>query len=123
MLIAAAIADPIRRDILVLLRRGDLTAGDIASRFDVSRPAVSRHLRVLRDAGVVVAEERGRERIYHLDTTPLAELDGWLEPFRDNWSSDKWSRRLGALDTEVRRTARQRRRGSTTAHQVQEDTA
>ena len=118
MLIAAAIADPIRRDILVLLRRGDLTAGDIASRFDVSRPAVSRHLRVLRDAGVVVAEERGRERIYHLDTTPLAELDGWLEPFRDSWS-----RRLDALDTEVRRTARQRRRGSTTAHPVQEDTA
>ena len=98
---------------------GELTAGDIAARFEISRPAISRHLRVLREAGLVKADERGRERVYRLDAAPLAELDRWLAPFRDTWPQ-----RLDALDTEVRRTRRQRRRGRSDPRPTpQEDTA
>lgn len=103
VLAANAIADPVRRDILVLLRTRPLTAGDIARRFEISRPAVSRHLRVLREAGVVTADAHGRERIYRLDPSPLAELAGWLQQF-----SHRWEHRLDALETEVYRTRRER---------------
>jgi DNA-binding transcriptional ArsR family regulator len=103
--VATAIGDPVRRQILDLLRRGPMTAGTVANRFAISRPAVSRHLRVLRASGLVRVEARGRERIYHLDVGPLAELDAWLAPFRSGWAH-----RLDALDTEVHRTRRDRRR-------------
>jgi DNA-binding transcriptional ArsR family regulator len=116
--VAAAIADPIRREILTLLRDGELAAGEIAACFDVSRPAVSRHLRVLRACGLVVEEARGRRRVYRLDVAPLAELDAWLEPFRD-----RWRHRLDALDTEVHRTVRDRRRAATPPAPPQEETA
>lgn len=104
MLAAKAIGDPVRRDILGMLRAGPLTAGAIADRFEISRPAVSRHLRILRDSGLVVAETRGRERVYRLDVGPLAELDEWLDQFRGGWSA-----RFDALETEVYRTRRERR--------------
>jgi DNA-binding transcriptional ArsR family regulator len=83
MHVAAAIADPIRRQIMTLLRDRSLAAGAIADHFDVSRPAVSRHLRVLRECGLVVDERRGRERRYRLDNAPLAALETWLAQFRD----------------------------------------
>jgi DNA-binding transcriptional ArsR family regulator len=104
---AAAIADPVRREILALLRGGPRPAGTIASRFAISRPAVSRHLRVLRESGLVVGEPRGRERVYRLDATPLAGLDAWLAQFRGGTT---WSSRLDALETEVHRTRRDRAR-------------
>jgi DNA-binding transcriptional ArsR family regulator len=102
--VASAIADPVRREILVLLRRGPMTAGAVAARFPISRPAVSRHLRVLREAGLVVDTAEGRERLYRLDVAPLAALDAWLAPFRDGWGA-----RFDALETEVHRTRRDRR--------------
>lgn len=108
MLAASAIADPVRRQILELLHRRPRTAGQLASEFAISRPAVSRHLRVLREAGLATAQTRGRERVYVLDVAPLAELDVWLGRFRDGWAG-----RLDALDTEVRRTRRERRRTAT----------
>jgi len=86
---AAAIADPIRRRVLELVRDDELPAGALAERFDVSRPAVSRHLRVLREAGLVVERRQGRERLYHANLEPLAELREWLD--------DYWSGRLAAL--------------------------
>jgi DNA-binding transcriptional ArsR family regulator len=98
------ISDPVRRDILALLRAGPLTAGGIAARFEISRPAVSRHLRVLRESGLVVVEEQGRQRLYRLDVAPLGELDAWLGQFRSGWGA-----RFDALATEVHRTRRQRR--------------
>lgn len=104
MNVASAIADPVRRDILMLLRDGVMTAGEIAACFDISRPAVSRHLRVLRECGLVVDEVRGRERLYRLDTAPLAELEDWLAELHDRWSGA-----LDALETEVYRTRRDRR--------------
>lgn len=86
---AAAIADPIRRRVLELVRDRELPAGELAEQFDVSRPAVSRHLRVLREAGLVQERREGRLRLYRADPAPLAELRQWLERY--------WDDRLGAL--------------------------
>jgi DNA-binding transcriptional ArsR family regulator len=86
---AAAIADPIRRRVLELVRDRELPAGELAGQFDVSRPAVSRHLRVLREAGLVRERREGRQRFYRADPAPLAELREWLERY--------WDDRLAAL--------------------------
>lgn len=102
--VAAAIADPVRREILMLLRDRVLTAGEIAERFPISRPAVSRHLRVLRTAGLVRAERQGRQRFYRLDTGPLAPLEEWLAGLRGRWEEP-----FDALETEVYRARRDRR--------------
>ena len=82
MLVLAALADPVRREIVELLAAGEVGAGEIAERFPVTRPAVSRHLRVLREAGLVTSEVRAQRRVYRLERAPLAELDAWLERFR-----------------------------------------
>lgn len=86
---AAAIADPIRRRVLELVRDREVPAGELADQFDVSRPAVSRHLRVLREAGLVRERREGRLRLYRADPEPLAELRDWLERY--------WDDRLAAL--------------------------
>jgi len=104
----AAVADPTRRELLRLLVDGEMSAGELAGRFPVSRPAISRHLRVLREAGLVRARTDGRRRLYALDPRPLRELDDWLEPYRD-----LWAHRLDALDTEIARGRRARRTGDT----------
>ena len=80
-----AIADPIRRGILDVLRAGERSAGDIADRFPVSRPAVSRHLRVLRRAGLVRERRHLRARLYSVDGRALAQVDEWLQPYRLLW--------------------------------------
>lgn len=113
--VAAAIADPVRREILVLLREGPMAAGAIAGRFPVSRPAVSRHLRVLRECGLVADHAEGRRRLYALDPAPLRGLEAWLATFRDPWTG-----RLDALETEVHRARRDRRAAAPT---TQEDVA
>jgi DNA-binding transcriptional ArsR family regulator len=111
--VIGAIADPVRREILELLRSGPMAAGAIAAEFTVSRPAISRHLRVLRGCGLVVDEADdldGRGRVYHLDTGPLREVDAWLARFRPSLASA-----LDALETEVHRTRRDRRGAATTS--------
>jgi DNA-binding transcriptional ArsR family regulator len=105
--VAGAIADPVRRAILERLRTGDLTAGAIAAAFPISRPATSRHLRILREQGLVVDAVRGRERVYGLDPRPLAELEAWLASFRGPLAGVAGA--LDALETEVHRTRRERR--------------
>ncbi|KUL23708.1 metalloregulator ArsR/SmtB family transcription factor [Actinoplanes awajinensis] len=117
--VAAAIADPVRRDILVMLREQRLPAGEIADRFAISRPAVSRHLRVLRESGLVRDTLVGRQRLYELDPSPLTGLVEWLGQFT---RADAWEQRLDALETEVYRTRRERRQGGR-ADQRQENTA
>ncbi len=102
----AALADPVRRELVALLAHGEVAAGDLADRFPVSRPAISRHLRVLREAGLVTARAEGKRRLYALDPRPLREIDDWLEPYRD-----LWARRLDALDTEIARGRRARGTG------------
>ena len=74
----SSLADGIRREILGLLAAGPLPAGEIAARFPVTRPAVSRHLRLLREAGLVAEERRGRVRLYRLLPGAVGELAGWL---------------------------------------------
>ncbi|GAA4361547.1 ArsR/SmtB family transcription factor [Angustibacter luteus] len=97
----AALADDTRRQIVELLAHGDQPAGAIAQRFPVSRPAVSRHLRVLREAGLVHVEARGTQRLYALTPQWFDELDAWLSGVRRFWDQ-----RLDALGTEVARGRR-----------------
>ena len=80
-----ALANPVRRRILELLREGPRAAGDIASGFELNRPAVSEHLQVLRNIGLVTEEVRGRQRFYHLHAESLGEVDAWLHPFERYW--------------------------------------
>ena len=100
----AALADPTRRRIVELLAERELSAGEIASQFPTTRPGVSRHLRVLREQGLVQAREHGQRRLYSLDPAPLAELDSWLGRYRGFWAN-----RLDALDTEITRRRREQR--------------
>ena len=98
-----ALADPTRRAILELLADGEHDAGSIATRFPVSRPAVSRHLRVLREAGLVRVRPEAQRRLYALEPAPLEELDEWLDRYRGFWAT-----RLDALDVHVRRQRRRK---------------
>jgi DNA-binding transcriptional ArsR family regulator len=81
----SALADPTRRAVLDLLRRGRLPAGQIALAFPVSRPAISKHLRLLRRAHLVRERREGRRRIYQLNPEPLKAVDSWLEHYRMFW--------------------------------------
>ena len=118
----AAVSDPARREILSALARGDLSAGEVAALFPISRPAVSRHLRVLREAGLVRDELVGRRRVYRLDVDGLAPVTAWLTTLTGSAASASggWPGRLDALETEVRRTRRERRSAS---RQTQKETA
>ena len=82
-----ALADPTRRAVLDLLRRGSQPAGQIASAFPVSRPAISKHLRLLRRAHLVREHREGRKRIYHLNPEPLRAVDSWIEQYRVFWAA------------------------------------
>ena len=99
-----ALADPTRRRVLEQLRSGPKAVGAIAARLPVSRPAVSQHLRVLRDSGFTTVRPEGARRLYAVDAAPLQEVDLWLSPFRRYWSQ-----RLDALGTELARGKRARR--------------
>ena len=89
-----AIADPTRREILKLLRHGRLTVGEIAANFNTSRPAISKHLKLLRKAGLVVSDKDGTANICGLNPKPLKTVNDWLDDYRGLWSE---SLRLTAL--------------------------
>ena len=82
-----ALADPTRRAVLDLLRRGSQPAGQIASAFPVSRPAISKHLRLLRRAHLVREHREGRNRVYQLNPEPLRAVDNWIEQYRVFWTN------------------------------------
>ena len=82
-----ALADPTRRAVLDMLRRGSQPAGNIAGAFPVSRPAISKHLRLLRRAHLVREHREGRNRVYQLNPEPLRAVDSWLEHYRSFWSA------------------------------------
>lgn len=111
--VAQALADPIRRDILRMLGKGNQTAGDLAEAFPVSRPAVSRHLRVLRESGLIRDTVRGRHREYELVLSALDELEAYIQTLRT--PAIDWERRFAALETEVFRVRNHRRRTEATA--------
>jgi DNA-binding transcriptional ArsR family regulator len=83
----SALADPTRRAVLDLLRKGRQPAGQIAQAFPISRPAISKHLRLLRRAHLVNERREGRNRFYHLNPEPLRAVDTWLEQYRTFWST------------------------------------
>jgi DNA-binding transcriptional ArsR family regulator len=100
-----ALADESRRTVLEALSRGPATVGELATLLPIARPGVSRHLRLLRETGLVEVRRVAQRRIYSLRPEPLAELDEWLRPYRA-----LWEQRLNALHTEVARGRRERRR-------------
>ena len=100
-----ALADQSRRTVLEMLRTQPATVGELAEALPIARPGVSRHLRVLREAGLVEVEQQAQWRIYRLRPEPLAELDGWLGRYRVIWEQ-----RLDALHTEIARGKREKRR-------------
>src|SRR5215510_13265905 len=99
-----ALADQSRRTVLEILRDHPATAGELAEALPIARPGVSRHLRVLREAGLVDVRQEAQRRVYTLRPEPLAEVEEWLGRYRV-----LWEQRLDALHTEVARGKRQRR--------------
>ena len=93
-----ALADPSRRAVLEILRDHEATAGELADALPIARPGVSRHLRVLREAGLVQVRQDAQHRIYRLRPEALIEIDEWMEDYRVLWRT-----RLNALQTEVKR--------------------
>ncbi len=90
------VAEPTRRRILDLLLTGERAVGELVAELAMSQPAVSRHLRVLRDAGLVATRTDAQRRLYRLDARPLAAVDEWLEPYRRLWAGrlDRLARHL-----------------------------
>jgi DNA-binding transcriptional ArsR family regulator len=103
------LGNPIRRRILELLAAGEHTSGTIVEvvqrEFEISQPAVSQHLRVLRESGFATVRAEGPRRIYEVSSRPLQEIDAWVDQFRQ-----LWARGLDALATEVARGKRERRK-------------
>src|SRR5215213_8488953 len=95
----AVLAEPSRRTILDVLRDGERPVGDLVRHLHLSQPAVSKHLRVLREAGLVEVRTDAQRRLYRLRAEPLAEIDEWLEPYRR-----LWSRSLDALGRHLEET-------------------
>lgn len=87
------LADPTRRRIVEELREGEHAVGDLVERLEMSQPAVSKQLRVLREAGLASVRKDAQRRLYRLEAERLRELDAWLEPFRE-----AWERRLDAME-------------------------
>ena len=97
-----ALSDPTRRQIVETLATGEAAFGDLASRFDMSRPAVSQHLKVLKEAGIVVSRAEAQRRIYRLGDDALDELDDWMTKVRGYWNArlDRLEDALAAADNE-----------------------
>ena len=102
------LGDPVRRRILELLAGGEQTSGAVTAvvraEFGISQPAVSQHLKVLRESGFATVRPEGTRRLYAVRPEPLQDVDAWLEPFRRFWTP-----RLAALATEIERGKRERR--------------
>jgi DNA-binding transcriptional ArsR family regulator len=114
------LGDPVRRRILELLAEGELTSGAITAtvqeEFGISQPAVSQHLKVLRESGFASVRPEGAKRLYAVDAAPLHEVDAWLDPFRHFWGQ-----RLDSLATEIARAKRERRLAASTDNASKEE--
>jgi DNA-binding transcriptional ArsR family regulator len=99
-----ALADDGRRTLLATLAEGPATAGELAALLPIARPGVSRHLRVLREAGLVEVRQEAQRRVYSLRPEPLLEVNDWLSRYLA-----QWDQRLDALHTEIARGKRERR--------------
>ncbi|MEY2402185.1 MAG: hypothetical protein QOJ08_2296 [Ilumatobacteraceae bacterium] len=97
--VLGVIAEPTRRRILDAVRGGERSVGELVEKVGMHQPGVSRHLRVLREAGLVEVRRDAQRRLYRLRPEPLMELDAWLEPYRTEWTA-----RLDSLEGHLRRT-------------------
>lgn len=88
-----AIADPTRREIINRISEGPLNLNAVAEKFDISRPAISKHIKILTECGLVIIEQKGRERYCQVNFQPLADVSEWIEPYREFWT-----KKLNALD-------------------------
>jgi len=114
-----ALADPTRRAVLDLLRAGTRPAGEIARAFPVSRPAISKHLRILRRAHLVEERREGRHRLYHLNPEPLKAVDSWLDQYRQFWNANlaslksfvetEYAKELQAREAETKPNSRKKK--------------
>jgi DNA-binding transcriptional ArsR family regulator len=106
----AIIAEPSRRAILSLLAASERSVGDIEEELNLSQPSVSKHLRVLREAGFVESRVDAQRRLYRIKPEPLMEIDAWLTPFRRYWSArvDALERHLDQIDPPPRRKGKKR---------------
>ena len=104
--IFGALAEPSRRQILDLLSRSELAAGAIVDAVGLSQPGVSKHLKYLREAGLISVRADGQRRLYRIEPARLAELDAWLEPYRRFWRG-----RLDALDRHLEKEKEERHGG------------
>lgn len=104
----AILAEPHRREILSILRDREASVSELVAHLGLSQPGVSKHLRVLREAGMVVARVDRQQRLYRLDLGPLREIDAWLEPYRRQWSTS-----LDRLDVHLAATRNQPRTTTT----------
>jgi DNA-binding transcriptional ArsR family regulator len=115
------LGDPVRRRILELLAEGELASGAISAtvqdEFAITQPAVSQHLKVLRESGFATVRPDGARRLYAVESAPLQEVDMWLDRFRRFWEQ-----RLDALSTELARGRRERRLAAATTSASKEDT-
>jgi DNA-binding transcriptional ArsR family regulator len=115
------LGDPVRRRILELLAEGQLAAGElvaaIQAEFAISQPAVSQHLKVLRESGFATVHRQGTRRLYAVNTEPLQDVDAWLDRFRRFWTPH-----LLALETELARGRREERSGAQAADETERDT-
>jgi DNA-binding transcriptional ArsR family regulator len=119
VLVFDVLGDPVRRRILELIASGEKTAGAVAEvvqrEFGISQPAVSQHLRVLRESGFTTVRAEGNRRLYAVNAEPLQQIDSWLDQFRHFWDQ-----RLDALATELKRGKRERRQQEASAEAVAE---
>jgi DNA-binding transcriptional ArsR family regulator len=99
-----AISDPTRRDIITMLARKPRNLNDLAGQFETTRQAISLHVKILIECGVVVIDQQGRERYCNLQPRKLAEVDKWIEPFRTSWEL-----KFNRLDNLLAKKIRQRR--------------
>ena len=111
-----ALADPTRRAVLDLLRRGSQPAGGIASIFPISRPAISKHLKLLRRAHLVREHREGRHRVYHLNPEPLRAVDSWIEQYRSFWKMNLNNLKTFVEAEYAKETAEQSATKSTSKH-------
>ncbi|MCW2641919.1 MAG: putative transcriptional regulator, ArsR family [Dactylosporangium sp.] len=115
------LGDPVRRRVLELLADGERTAGELGAvvqaEFGISQPAVSQHLRVLRDNGFATVRAEGTRRLYAVNAEPLRQVDEWLNPYRGFWTQ-----RLDALATELARGKRERRAADPTTRRAADPT-
>lgn len=100
-----AIADPTRREIIGLLSKKSLTLNGVAGKFDISRPAISKHIKILTECGLVVIKQEGRERYCHPDLRRLKEVSEWAETYRAFWNN-----KLDALETFLAKDAKQHKK-------------